>query len=74
MKDLEWQLPEYKSIVSELTRDNHALKSIIEKKRQRQWVKEKQLITWLAKKTPHERYIRNRGCRVHSITRSLRLA
>ena len=32
MKDLEQQLSEYKTMVAELTRDNRALKNLIEKK------------------------------------------
>jgi len=32
MKDLEQQLSEYKTMVAELTRDNQALKNLIEKK------------------------------------------
>jgi putative transposase len=45
MKDLDQQLSEYKTMVAELTRDNRALKNLIEKKLYRQRVKEMRLIT-----------------------------
>ena len=50
VKELEQQLSEYKTMVAELTHDNRALKNLIEKKLERQPVKEMQSITWLAKK------------------------
>ena len=49
VKELEQQLSDYKTMVAELTRENRALKNLIEKKLERQRVSEKRWITWLAK-------------------------
>jgi putative transposase len=50
VKELEQQLSEYKTMVTELTHDNRAPKNLIKKELKCLPAKEVQSITWLAKR------------------------